>query len=203
MQSTLFKKYVFVASMAVPLAVIFADNTQTDKDRIACLEARLLKLEARLSEIEENAALLVSDPSAKPIDESEARLACIEKEADLLRQQSAKKNVFTTDNSRPIPADLPGKVLEDNTVHHPKWMKAELWVEIQPEMSMEQVIERLGPPSRTLQSLKPLVDEVFYYQFGLRKSTDFLQGKISFRKDKVISVEKPDFGLNSQMDQAE
>jgi hypothetical protein len=42
-------------------------------------------------------------------------------------------------------------------------------------------------------SLKPRVDEVFYYETSIRADPNALRGKVSFRDGKVLTVQKPNF----------
>jgi hypothetical protein len=56
-----------------------------------------------------------------------------------------------------------------------------------------KVIEFLGKPPRSVKSLKPRVDRVFYYETSLADQSNALSGRISFRDGKVIAVRKPNF----------
>jgi len=48
-------------------------------------------------------------------------------------------------------------------------------------------------PPRSLDSLKPRVDKVFWYETSLRDRTNALKGKISFKDGKVVAIKKPNF----------
>ena len=61
--------------------------------------------------------------------------------------------------------------------------------------TLEQVQDALGKPPRTVKSLRPQVDLVYFYETSIGDKHG-LNGKVSFRKDKVIAVTKPDFSKN-------
>lgn len=170
-----------------------AVNTDEKSDRIAALEARLSELEVRLSEIEqrENPG---ADEAKKRIEELEARLAAAEHKAKIA-EQLAIDNALKAERFEK--ADRVGEISNYSNVETLLWTDEQRWAGVAPGVSIEKVVELLGPPLRSVDSLKPRVDQVFYYQGSLRASSGSLRGKVSFRDGEVLAVEKPNFEQNS------
>lgn len=158
-------------------------------DRLAILEARLAELEASLSEAEKSKDQNFNDAEMR-IAELEVRLVEAEQKAKDAEQLATERASQTDRQLARKDNAVPG-------ISGPKllWAQEKQWDKIEPGVSKEKVIELLGPPPRSLDSLKPRVDEVFYYETSIRTSSAALFGKISFRKDEVLAVEKPDFEL--------
>ena len=173
----------------VPLFSAVASSPDEMSDKIATLEARLAKLEARLLELEEQKRQN-SDNVKTSIEEFGERLAEAEQKAEIA-EQLATENALVTKKAES--KDAAAGISRNIDGDHLLWTQKKQWDEIKPGVSMKKVIELLGPPFRSLDSLKPRVDEVFYYQTSLRLSSGSLRGKVSFRKGEVIAVEKPDF----------
>jgi hypothetical protein len=74
-----------------------------------------------------------------------------------------------------------------------RWTQPEQWEALRPGVSEETVIDALGRPPRSVKSLKPRVDKVFYYETSIRDKSNSLRGQISFRKGQVLTVQKPNF----------
>jgi hypothetical protein len=164
-------KVLLICTLAF-VTSLFAETNDTaeKKDRITILEARLAELEVRLSEAEQR---------AKVAEQTAIQSA--------LQAEEARKDNAT------------GKVPKSSIHDSLLWTHKKQWHEIKPGVSIEKVIELLGPPPRSLDSLKPRVDKVFFYQTKFQKSPGSLHGKISFRKGKVLAVEKPDFEQTASM----
>ena len=69
---------------------------------------------------------------------------------------------------------------------------------VRPGVSVDAVIDALGKPPRSVISLKPRVDEVFFYETSLGDRSNSLSGKVSFRKGQVVKVQKPNFQQQTQ-----
>ena len=74
-----------------------------------------------------------------------------------------------------------------------RWTRPVQWQGVIPGITEAEVIEFLGEPPRSVKSLKPRVDKVFYYETSLGDQSSALSGKISFRDGMVIAVRKPNF----------
>jgi hypothetical protein len=117
--------------------------------------------------------------------EMEARLAAAERD-------SKKAKVMASNSSGSSNSSMMN-VMADNAWRKLRWTDQKQWAAIVPGVSKEKVIEALGTPPRSVKSLKPRIDEVYFYETSLLDKNNAMRGKISFRKDKVVSVQKPNF----------
>lgn len=161
-------------SAAAPSGLHAAD---ADAERIAQLEQRLLQLEQRLDSQEQETK------EVKTLAASGAANA----------GQSGSS--FT---GNPLALDI----MAGSAWRNLRWTQEEQWAGIRKGISEEQVIELLGSPPRSLDSLKPRVDKVFWYETSLRDRSNALRGKISFKDGKVIAIKKPNFQAVKQAIQA-
>lgn len=139
-----------------------------DAERIARLEKRLMELEARLSEQEQETK------EVKTLAASGAAGA------------SQSSGAFT---GNPLTLDI----MANSAWRNLRWTQEEQWAGIRKGISEEKVVELLGSPPRSVKSLKPRVDKVLYYETSIRDTSSALRGKISLRDNEVISVQKPNF----------
>jgi hypothetical protein len=164
----------FTGIFACLFSPLFAE---TDAERIARLEQRLLALEARLADQEQETK------EVKTLAASSAAGA----------NQSG--GTFT---GNPLALDI----MANSAWRNLRWTQEEQWAGIRKGISEEKVIELLGAPPRSLDSLKPRVDKVFWYETSLRDRSSALRGKISFKDGKVIAIKKPNFQAVKQAIQA-
>jgi len=156
---------VFAAVMPFSLQ---AETVEVDAEKLDRLERRLAELEARLAEQEQET-----------------------KKVKTLASSSAAAG---SGNSSILGGNsLTYDILADSAWRNLRWTQEEQWAGIRKGVTEEKVIELLGDPPRSLESLKPRVDKVFWYETSLRSSSDALRGKISFRDGKVIYFDKPNF----------
>jgi hypothetical protein len=150
---------------------------ETEAERIAALEARLAQLEARLDSQEQ--------------ETKEVKVMAASGAA-----QSAQSGSSFTGN--PLALDI----MAGSAWRNLRWTQEEQWAGIRKGISEERVIELLGAPPRSLDSLKPRVDKVFWYETSLRDRSNALKGKISFKDGKVSAIKKPNFQAVKQAMQA-
>lgn len=168
MRINLFNVSVLAASavaVVLPLQSAFAD---ADAARIARLEQRLLELEQRLADTEQE---------TKEVKVLAASSSAGASNASILG------NAATFD------------ILAGSAWRNLRWTQEEQWQGIQRGITEEQVIELLGYPPRSVDSLKPRVDKVYWYETSIRDQSSGMRGKISFKKGRVVAVEKPDFSV--------
>ncbi len=158
---------------------------------MARMEARLLEMEARLAATEKSQPAPSAVSEAR-IVELEARLAEAEQETKEVKVLAANSNAGAS-SSHILGNTATYDILANSAWRNLRWTNEEQWVDVRPGISMEKVIELLGSPPRSVDSVKPRVDEVFYYETSIRDRTNALRGKVSFRKGKVLTVEKPNF----------
>ncbi|MDP4610400.1 MAG: hypothetical protein NWT02_04380 [Opitutales bacterium] len=157
----------FVAlAVTVSALTLSAADTGSDADRIARLEARLIELESRLSDTEQET-----------------------KEVKVLASSAAA----TGGNASILGNQATFDILAGSAWRNLRWTQEEQWAGIRKGMTEEQVIELLGAPPRSVKSLKPRVDKVAYYETSMRDHSGALRGNISFKKGKVIAFQKPNF----------
>lgn len=149
----------------------------SDAARIAQLEKRLTELEARLNEQEQET-----------------------KEVKVMAASGAAagSQAGNSYSGNPLALDI----MANSAWRNLRWTQEEQWAEVRKGISEEKVIELLGPPPRSLDSLKPRVDKVFWYETSLRDRSNSIRGKISFKDGKVIAIKKPNFQAVKQAMQA-
>ncbi|NCG08854.1 MAG: hypothetical protein GWO81_04720 [Verrucomicrobia bacterium] len=143
-----------------------ADDTPSLQARISNLEARLVALEERLATNEQATEA--------------AQIMAVSNGAGL-----------TGGNSLANSAAL--DIMANSAWRNLRWTRPVQWQGVVPGISEEKVIEFLGKPPRSVKSLKPRVDYVFYYETSLGDQNNALSGRISFRDGMVIAVRKPNF----------
>jgi hypothetical protein len=148
----------------IPFQSTFAD---ADAERIARLEQRLVQLEQRLAETEQET-----------------------KEVKVLASSSAA----TGGNNASILGNAAAfDILAGSAWRNLRWTQEEQWEGIKRGITEEKVIQLLGYPPRSIDSLKPRIDKVYWYETSLRDRSSEVRGKVSFKKGKVVSYEKPNF----------
>jgi len=168
------KLFALSGLFACLVSPAFAD---AEAERIARLEKRLAELEARLSDQEQET-----------------------KEVKTMAASSAAAGgqsggAFT---GNPLALDI----MANSACRNLRWTQEEQWADVRKGISEEKVIELLGEPPRSLDSLKPRVDLVYFYETGIRDKKNGLKGKISFKNGKVIAINKPNFQAVKQAIQA-
>lgn len=191
MRITLPNACAVVFAATVLLTPMYAADSDANDDRMARMEARLLEMEARLAATEKSQPAPSAVSEAR-IVELEARLAEAEQETKEVKVLAANSNAGAS-SSHILGNTATYDILANSAWRNLRWTNEEQWVDVRPGISMEKVIELLGSPPRSVDSVKPRVDEVFYYETSIRDRTNALRGKVSFRKGKVLTVEKPNF----------
>ena len=153
--------FIRVVLILAPLFISSSLYAQTLEERVMDLEARIVALEARLGDAEAEAA------------------AALER-ADKMEEE--KKSWVSMDNMNPF-------------VRHAwvneAWTREESWAAIREGLSPDEVVAILGEPTRTVRSLKPMVDLVYFYEGSIQGNK--IRGRISFRDDATIHFKKPTF----------
>lgn len=156
------------AAFGLALWIATPALADAEADRIAQLEARLAQLEARLNDQEQ-----------------------VTKQVKTLAASGAAISGQSGSNFTGNPLAL--DIMANSAWRNLRWTQEEQWAGIRKGISEEQVIELLGAPPRSLDSLKPRVDKVFWYETSLRDRSNALKGKISFKDGVVVAVKKPNF----------
>lgn len=156
-----------VVIAAFPGTPVFADS---DAERMARMEARLLELEQRLEEAEQDT-----------------------KEIKVLASSSATSTASGGNNTSILGNAATFDILAGSAWRNLRWTQEEQWAGIKRGVTEEKVIELLGYPPRSLDSLKPRVDKVYWYETSIRDQSSGMSGKISFKNGRVVSFKRPDF----------
>ena len=107
----------------------------------------------------------------RTIADQERRIAALEKTVKALQAAAVP----------PVPKRIPSPT--------PEWRVAANWAHIKKGMSEAQVVELLGPPTRTIS----VVDmRTLYYQPDAKGGTT-LHGSVTLMDDRVTASEPPDF----------
>lgn len=127
----------------------------------------------------------------------EKRLAQLESRLSVNEQKTKEAKVLASSSAAGSGAAGRGAlgVLSNSAWRNFRWTEAKQWETVVNGASIEQVEDALGKPPRTVKSLKPRVDLVYYYETSIGDKHG-LGGKVSFWKGKVIAVTKPDFSKN-------
>lgn len=152
------------AALTILPSTLVADASTAEQ--LARLEKRLAELEARLAEAEQDT-----------------------KEAKVLATTGGGQ----IGNSSILGNGATFDILANSAWRNLRWTQEEQWAGIRKGISEEKVIELLGPPPRSVKSLKPRIDKVLYYETSLKDRSNTLRGKISFKDGAVVSVSKPNF----------
>jgi len=161
---------VSFAVLAMPFQSSFAEASTAEAERIARLEQRLLELEQRLAENEQDT-----------------------KEVKVLASNSAANAAASGGNASILGNAATFDILAGSAWRNLRWTQEEQWEGVKRGVTEEKVIDSLGSPPRTVKSLKPRVDLVYFYETGIRDKSSQLKGKVSFKDGRVVAVEKPKF----------
>ena len=171
MRNTLSKACAAALVVTTSLLPFYVQAEDATVDRIARLEARLLELESRLADTEQ--------------ETKEVKVLAASSNAGM-SNGSILGNTATLD------------ILAGSAWRNLRWTQAEQWTEVRRGISEEKVIELLGSAPRSVKSAKPRVDKVSYYETSIRDRSNSLRGKVSFRNGMVIAVQKPNFKSHKQ-----
>lgn len=82
---------------------------------------------------------------------------------------------------------------EENAWRKYRWTDPAQWAQIKIGVSESEVIDALGEPPRWVQSMKPRVDTVYFYEIRGRFKGAKLKGYVSFKNGVVVDFHKPNF----------
>jgi hypothetical protein len=168
--TSLTRKYLLCATSALlvvsTVPSVSAASEEEMAAKLALMEKRLAQLESRLSDNEQKT-----------------------KEVKVLAASS------NASNRAVLGGGATAEILSNSAWRNLRWTQEDQWKTVVKGATLEQVQDALGKPPRTVKSLRPQVDLVYFYETSIGDKHG-LNGKVSFRKDKVIAVTKPDFSKN-------
>lgn len=170
--TSLTRKYLCCATSALlvvsAVPSVSAASEEEMAAKLALMEKRLAQLESRLSDNEQKT-----------------------KEVKVLAANSGSNA-----NRGILGSGATFDILSNSAWRNLRWTQEDQWKTVVKGATLEQVNDALGKPPRTVKSLRPQVDLVYFYETSIGDKHG-LHGKVSFRKDKVIAVIKPDFSKNN------
>jgi len=170
--TSLTRKYLCCATSALlvvsTVPSVSAASEEEMAAKLALMEKRLAQLESRLSDNEQKT-----------------------KEVKVLAANSGSNA-----NRGILGSGATLDILSNSAWRNLRWTQEDQWKTVVKGATLEQVTDALGKPPRTIKSLRPQVDLVYFYETSIGDKHG-LNGKVSFRKDKVIAVIKPDFSKNN------
>ena len=170
--TSLTRKYLCCATSALlvvsTVPSVSAASEEEMAAKLALMEKRLAQLESRLSDNEQKT-----------------------KEVKVLAANSGSNA-----NRGILGGGATLDILSNSAWRNLRWTQEDQWKTVVKGATLEQVNDALGKPPRTVKSLRPQVDLVYFYETSIGDKHG-LNGKVSFRKDKVIAVIKPDFSKNN------
>jgi hypothetical protein len=139
------------------------------------------------------------------VKQLEQRIQSVEKENNQLRKEivkSTQTNAYKlTSVAQILPSDPDQKKLfldklrfEINSnadkVSGP-WVNAENWKKMRKRMSYYEVRKVLGTPTRIKPSVKPNIEQIYYYSGDLNADGSQEEGTVNFSDKRVVSFESP------------
>ena len=195
MRITLLNTYAVALLAPVLFAPLCAADADAGTDRMAQLEARLIAMEARLVTAEQ------VQPAASNV--SEARIAELESRLAEAEQETREVKALAATGGNISSSSILGRgatfdIMANNAWRKLRWTQPDQWETVIPGVSVDAVIDALGKPPRSVKSLKPRVDEVFFYETSIGDRSNAMRGKVSFRRGQVVTVQKPNFQQQTQ-----
>lgn len=114
----------------------------------------------------------------------EARLTALEKKS--FQETSGNRN------STDINPTAMG-ILTKSAWRDLRWTEQKQWESLRNGMSTQEVVELLGRPPRSVKTLKPKIDLVYFYETSLLDSSSKINGKVSFKNGIVVDFLIPNF----------
>ncbi len=135
----------------------------------------------------------------------EDRILSVEKQNDQLRKEIAKST--QTDDSKLtnlaqiLPSDpdqkksfldkLRFEINSNADKASGPWVNPENWKKIRKRMSYYEVRKVLGTPTRIKPSVKPNIEQMYYYSGDLNADGSQEEGTVNFSDKRVVSFESP------------
>ena len=136
------------------------------EQRVTALEKENGRLKARLAKLEGASA---------PIKPREL--------ADILPKEEKEKKSFLESFRRELKSDAARA--------SGPWTSPDSWSLIRKRMSSFEVRETLGRPTRMKPSVRPAIDEVYFYKGDLDADGIEEEGVVNFKDKRVVSFESP------------
>lgn len=168
-----FNLLVLILGLNSSTTLVAKNETGGNDDRLELLEDRVTVLEKENDSLRERLAKL----------EGSSTLIQPRELADFLPKEEKEKKSFLESFRRELKSDA-------DRASGP-WVDPNSWALIRKRMSSFQVRETLGKPARMKPSVRPSIDEVYFYIGDLDADGVDEQGVVNFKDKRVISFESP------------
>lgn len=167
--------YLFGLMLGLHSSTVLVAKNETggNLDRLELLEQRVTVLEKENGILKERLAKLEGAPA--PIQPREL--------ADILPKEEKEKKFFLESFRRELKSDAARA--------SGPWTSPDSWALIRKRMSSFEVRETLGRPTRMKPSVRPAIDEVYYYKGDLDADGIEEEGVVNFKDKRVVSFESP------------
>jgi hypothetical protein len=133
----------------------------------------------------------ISAHADESVDALKKRLAAMEARMAALEKKPAPSYSSNRGSSSISPAAM--DILTKSAWRDLRWTEQKQWDNLRHGMSIQEVVELLGRPPRSVKSLKPKIDLVYFYEASLLDSSSTIKGKVSFKNGVVVDFQTPDF----------
>jgi len=114
----------------------------------------------------------------------EARLAALEK-----KPRTGSASGMGASAVNPVAMDIMAKTAWRDL----RWTDEGQWKQIRHGMTSNEVVALLGSPPRSVKSMKPKIDLVYFYEASLLDRQSMVKGRVSFKDNAVVDFLAPDF----------
>ena len=139
------------------------------------------------------------------VKQLEQRIQSVEKENNQLRKEIVKSTQTDasklTDLAQILPSDpdqkksfldkLRFEINSNADKASGPWVNPENWKKIRKRMSYYEVRKVLGTPTRIKPSVKPNIEQIYYYSGDLNADGSQEEGTVNFSDKRVVSFESP------------
>ena len=139
------------------------------------------------------------------VKQLEQRIQSVEKENNQLRKEIVKSTQTDasklTDLAQILPSDpdqkksfldkLRFEINSNADKASGPWVNPENWKTIKKRMSSYEVRKILGTPTRIKPSVKPNIEQIYYYSGDLNADGSQEEGTVNFSDKRVVSFESP------------
>jgi hypothetical protein len=129
--------------------------------------------------------------SEKSVSALEKRLSIIEARTAALEKKSSRGSSINPSSSPINPVTM--DILAKNAWRDLRWTEQKQWESLRNGMTTDEVVELLGRPPRSVKSLKPRIDLVYFYEVSLLDASSEIKGKVSFKNGVVVDFLTPNF----------
>jgi hypothetical protein len=176
--------FLFVIHNAMAESPVLPSQSKTALDslagRVASLERENAEMKRRLSEDDqERKDLLVRVAEL----ESALKKSDSRRLAEILPDDEKEKKSFFENFRKELNSDR-------DRAKGP-WTSADSWSSVRKRMSVFELREVLGTPTRIKQSVKPSVDQVYLYEGDLNADGESESGYVNVKDRRVVSFKSP------------